>query len=273
MRRFFRTPKGLLLLILGALVLLAAPEEGWRAAWPGLVAASVTAMAIDAPILRWREGAWVFPSGALLTGLIVAMILSVHVPWFVGATASAIAIVSKYVVRTRAANVLNPAGLGLLAVFYIFKTEQDWWGALPDLHPSAIALLVATGVFIAARVNKLPMVLAFLGVYYALFTAAAFVGNPAHVAEVFRPPDVNAALFFALFMVSDPPTAPTRPRDQLACGVLIGLVSFVAFEWLGVVTYLLVGLLAGNLLEAARRLRLAARRRMSHLPAVVRPVQ
>ena len=105
------------------------------------------------------------------------------------------------------------------------------------------------------------MVLAFLGVYYALFTAAAFVGNPAHVAEVFRPPDVNAALFFALFMVSDPPTAPTRPRDQLACGVLIGLVSFVAFEWLGVVTYLLVGLLAGNLFEAGRRLRLAAVRR------------
>ena len=273
MRRFFRTPKGLLLLILGALVLLAAPEEGWRAAWPGLVAATVAAMAIDAPILRWREGAWVFPSGALLTGLIVAMILSVHVPWFVGAAASAIAIVSKHVVRTRAANVLNPAGLGLLAVFYIFKTEQDWWGALPDLHPSAIVLLIATGVFIAARVNKLPMVLAFLGVYYALFTGAAFLGNPAHVAEVFRPPDVHAALFFALFMVSDPPTAPTKPHDQIACGVVIGLVSFVAFEWLGVVTYLLLGLLAGNLLEAGRRLRMAARRRVSQLPAVVRPVQ
>ena len=273
MRRFFRTPKGLLLIVLGALVLLAAPEEGWRTAWPGLVAASVAAMAIDAPILRWREGEWVFPSGALLTGLIVAMILSVHVPWFVGAAASAIAIVSKYVVRTRSANVLNPAGIGLLAVFYIFKTEQDWWGALPDLHVSAIVFLIATGVFIADRVNKLPMVLAFLGVYYALFTGVAFFGNPAHVAEIFRPPDLNAALFFALFMVSDPPTAPTKPRDQIACGILIALVSFAVFEWLGAVTYLLIGLLAGNLLEAGRRFRIAARRRVSQLPAVVRPVQ
>ena len=261
MRRFFRTPKGLLLIVLGALVLLAAPEEGWRIAWPGLVAAGVTAMAVDAPILRWREGEWVFPSGALLTGLIIAMILSVHVPWFVDASASAIAIVSKYVIRTRSANVLNPAGIGLLAVFYIFKTEQDWWGALPDLHASAIVMLIATGVFIADRVNKLPMVLAFLGVYYALFTGVAFLGNPAHVAEIFRPPDLNAALFFALFMVSDPPTAPTKPRDQIACGILIAVVSFAVFEWLGAVTYLLIGLLAGNLLEAGRRLRLAAVRR------------
>jgi Na+-translocating ferredoxin:NAD+ oxidoreductase RnfD subunit len=254
-------------LVLGALVLLAAPEEGWRAAWPGLVAACVTAMAIDAPILRWREGAWVFPSGALLTGLIVAMILSVHVPWYVDAVASAIGIVSKYVVRTRAANILNPAGIGLLAVFYIFKTEQDWWGALPDLHSSAIVLLIATGVFIAARVNKLPMVLAFLLAYYVPFTAVAFLGHSAQVAEIFRPPDLNAVLFFALFMVSDPPTAPTRPRDQIMCGVLIGLVSFTAFERLGAVTYLLIGLLAGNLFEAARRLRMASARRRALRPA------
>ena len=63
-----------------------------------------------------------------------------------------------------------------------------------------------------------------------------------------------------VYFACDPPTAPTKPRDQLVCGALIGLVSFAAFEWLGVVTYLLVGLLAGNLLEAGRRLRIAARR-------------
>lgn len=260
MRRFFRTPKGLLILILGALVLVAAPEQGWRVAWPGLLAATMTAMVIDAPILRWREGEWVFPSGALLTGLIIAMVLSVHVPWFVGAAASAIGILSKYVARTRTANVLNPAGLGLLVVFYIFKTEQDWWGSLPDLHPSTMVLLIASGVFIAQRVNKLAMLLAFLGAYYALFTGAAFVGNPAHVAEIFRPPDLNAVLYFALFMLTDPPTAPTRPRDQIVCGLLVAIVSFVAFEWLGAVTYLLIGLLAGNVWEAGRRMRVAAAR-------------
>jgi Na+-translocating ferredoxin:NAD+ oxidoreductase RnfD subunit len=264
-RRFFRTPKGLLLIVLGALVLFSAPVEGWRLVWPGLAGATLAAMALDAPILRWREGTWVFPSGALLTGLIVAMILTPHEPWFLAAATAAFAVASKYVVRTRSANVFNPAALALVAAFYVFKTGQDWWGAVPNLHPAALFVLAAGGVFIAQRVNKIPIVLAFLGAYYALFTFAAYVGDPARVAEVFRPPDLNAVLYFVFFMLTDPPTAPTRPGDQITCGVLVAVTGFAAFEWLGAVCYLLIGLLAGNLWEAWRRLRLAARRRSEML--------
>lgn len=272
MRRFFRTPKGLLLLVLGALVLLAAPAEGWRLVWPGVAAAAVAAMALDAPILRWREGAWVFPSGALLTGLIVAMILTPHEPWIVAAATAAFAVVSKYLVRTRSANVFNPAALALVAAFYIFGTGQDWWGALPDLPPIALAALVGGGAFIAQRVNKIPIVLAFLGTYYTLFTIAAFLGDPARVAEVFRPPDLNAVLYFVCFMLTDPPTAPTRQDDQIKCGVLVAITSFAAFEWLGAVCYLLIGLLIGNVWEAWRRRRIAARRRSeSRLRALAQP--
>jgi len=271
-RRFFRTPKGLLLLVLGALVLLAAPAEGWRLVWPGVAAAAVAAMALDAPILRWREGAWVFPSGALLTGLIVAMILTPHEPWIVAAATAAFAVVSKYLVRTRSANVFNPAALALVAAFYIFGTGQDWWGALPDLPPIALAALVGGGAFIAQRVNKIPIVLAFLGTYYTLFTIAAFLGDPARVGEVFRPPDLNAVLYFVCFMLTDPPTAPTRQDDQIKCGVLVAITSFAAFEWLGAVCYLLIGLLIGNVWEAWRRRRIAARRRSeSRLRALAQP--
>ena len=261
MRRFFRTPKGLLLLVLGALVLIAAPAEGWRLVWPGLAGATLVAMAVDAPILRWREGDWVFPSGALLTGLIVAMILTPHESWLVAAATSAFAVASKYVVRTRSANVFNPAAVALVVAFYVFGTGQDWWGALPDLHPAALAALLAGGLFIAQRVNKIPIVLAFLGTYYTLFTSSAFIGEPRQVAEIFRPPDLNAVLYFVCFMLTDPPTAPTKPADQIKCGALVAVTSFAAFEWLGAVCYLLIGLLIGNLWEAWRRVRLAAQRR------------
>ncbi len=252
-RRFFKTPKGLLTIVLALLVGAAAFGSGLALVAPGVFAAAIVAMAIDAPLLRWREGAWEFPSGALLTGLLVAMVLSPHESWYVAAITAAVAVVSKYVARTRSANIFNPAALALVATFYIFDTGQSWWGALPELPPLAIALLFATGVFITDRVNKMPLVLAFLGVYFLLGTVTAFVGNPGGVAELYRAPDLHAALFFAFFMVTDPPTSPPKYRDQLVYGVIVAVVSVAVFEVVGAAYFLLAGLLVANVWEAWRR--------------------
>ena len=258
--RFLRTPKGLLLLLLGVVAAIGVPVEGAALAGPAVGVAVGVAALVDLPILRVRDGAWSFPSGAALTGLIVAMVLSPREPLPVIAAAAAIAVVSKYVFRTRLANVFNPAALALVLVFYLFDTAQNWWGALPDA-PLAISLpaLLASGGFITDRVNKVPLVLAFLLAYYALFTATAFAGQSRQVAEIFRAPDLHAVLFFAFFMLTDPPTSPTRYPDQIACGVLVAVTSYVVFEGLGAVHYLLSGLLVGNVWEAARRWRAGRR--------------
>src|SRR5262245_48226119 len=172
---FFRTPKGLLLLILVALVALAAPAEGIRVVAPGLLASVGAAAAIDAAILFWRKRRWEFPSGAILTALIVAMILSSQEPWHVVTLTTVVAVLSKYIFRYGTANIFNPAALAIVATFFVFETGQSWWGALPKLPTLAIVVLLATGIFITDRVNKIPLVLAFLGGYFALFTAAAFL--------------------------------------------------------------------------------------------------
>jgi Na+-translocating ferredoxin:NAD+ oxidoreductase RnfD subunit len=260
LRKFLRTPKGLLTIVLAVLTALAAPVEGLQLIWPRLASAIGIAAAIDIAILRVRKGAWEFPSGAVLTGLIVGMVLSPHEPWHVGAVTSAIAVLSKYVVRTRSANVFNPAALALVVTYYMFDSGQSWWGALPELSPAALVVLMAAGIFIADRVNKMPMVLTFLGLYYTLFTATAFISDPGRVAEIYRAPDLHAVLYFAFFILTDPPTSPTRYRDQIACAVLVALVSYAVFEWVGAVYYLLAGVLAGNIWEAGRRMNLQRRK-------------
>jgi Na+-translocating ferredoxin:NAD+ oxidoreductase RnfD subunit len=251
--RFFRTPKGLLTMVLVVLAGVAAPSQGLGVVWPGLVAASLAAMLVDAPILRFRTGEWEFPSGALLTGLIVAMVLSPHEPWYIAAVTAAIAVVSKYVLRTRSANVFNPAALALVITFYMFDAGHSWWGALPDVSPYALILLFATGIFITDRVNKMPLVLAFLGTYYLLFTITAFVSEPGRFVEIYRAPDLQAVLFFAFFMLTDPPTAPPKYRDQIICGVIVAAIGYAVFEWVGAAYYLLAGVLVGNVWEAWRR--------------------
>jgi Na+-translocating ferredoxin:NAD+ oxidoreductase RnfD subunit len=235
------------------LVALAAPAAGLGQIWPGLAAAAMAAMLIDAPILRIRNGAWQFPSGALLTGFIVAMVLSPQEPWRVTAITSAVAIVSKYLFRTRTANIFNPAALALVVTFHLFNTGHSWWGALPDITAYGLIVLLAAGIFVTDRVNKMPLALAFLGAYYLLFTMTAFVGDPGRVAEIFRAPDLHAVLFFAFFILTDPPTAPVRYAHQVACGVIVAVVSYAVFEWVGAAYYLLAGVLAGNIWHAWHR--------------------
>ena len=242
--------------MLAPLTALAAVGEGVRLVAPGLLSAVAVAALIDAPILRKKYGAWEFPSGAVLTGLLVAMVLSPQEPWYVPAVTSALAILSKYIFRTRSANVFNPAALALVVTFYIFDTGQSWWGALPEMSLVGLAVLLVTGIFIADRVNKLPLVLVFLASYYFLFTITAFVGDPGRVAEIYRTPDLQAVLFFAFFFLTDPPTSPVKYSDQLVCGVIVAVVSYAVFEWVGAAYYLLAGVLMGNLWEALSRMRL-----------------
>jgi Na+-translocating ferredoxin:NAD+ oxidoreductase RnfD subunit len=252
-RSFFKTPKGLVTVVLLILTLMAAPGEGFRTAIFKMAGASIVAGLLDLFILRARKKVWKYPSGAVITAMIVTMVLRVQEPWYVIVITSVFAVLSKYVVRSRSANVFNPAALAIVVSFYVFHTGQNWWGALVDVEPVAKVLMVGAGLFIVDRVNKMPMVITFVGVYFALFTIAAFVGNPLPVAEIFRTPDADAALYFAFFILTDPPTSPAKYRDQMICGAIVAVTSFALFEVAGVVYYLLAGVLVGNLWEAWRR--------------------
>ena len=252
-KKFFQTPKGLVTIILLILAVMAAPGQGVRAVMVGLASATIAAGLVDALIILFRKHVWEFPSGAVLTAMIVAMVLRAQEPWYVTASTSVAAVLSKYIFRSRSANVFNPAALALIASFYVFHTGQSWWGALPDIFPILKVVLLAAGVFITDRVNKAPLVLTFLGTYFALFTVTAFVSNPLSVAEIFRTPDFEAVLFFAFIILTDPPTSPAKYPDQIVCGVIVAAVSYAFFQWAGVVYYLLAGVLAGNVWEAWRR--------------------
>ena len=87
--------------------------------------------------------------------------------------------------------------------------------------------------------------------------------EPGRVAELFRAPDLHAALFFAFFILTGPPTLPVRYPDQVVCAVLVALVSFGIFEWVGAAYYLLAGVLVGNVWEAWHRWYLVSRRRVA----------
>jgi Na+-translocating ferredoxin:NAD+ oxidoreductase RnfD subunit len=251
-RRWLRTPKAALTLVFLLLLLPAGTTTGWPIVLPHLLAAISGATLFDVALGRLTRGRWRWPSSALLSGLIVAFVLVPLEPHWVTFTVGALASSSKYLLRTRQGHLFNPAAFGLAVSVPLVATGQSWWGALASTSPLWILLLLAAGAFILDRLNKVPLALTFLGTYFGLFTYAA-LANPARVAELFRSPFVNAVLFLACFMLTDPPTSPGRRSDQVWVGVLVAVVSAVA-QLAGVgQSYLLVALLAGNLALFVRR--------------------
>jgi Na+-translocating ferredoxin:NAD+ oxidoreductase RnfD subunit len=267
--RFFKTPKGLLIIILLSLTAIAAPGEGVGSVALNMGSAVLIAGIADLVILRLRQSIWRFPSGAVLTAMIVTMVVRAQEHWYVPAVMSAVAVLSKYVIRTRLANVFNPAAFALVSVMYVLPTAQSWWGALPEVSPVWLrTALLAGGIYIADRVNKMPLVLSFLGAYFLLFTATAYLGDPRRVAEIFQSPDIESVLYFALIILTDPPTAPARYKDQWICGIMVAAVSYAVFEKFGVVYFLLAGALAGNVWTAWRRVHRHSRSRFPRKLAV-----
>lgn len=250
--RFVRTPKGTLLLILLGLV-VAALFHVSRHTLPTVGAALFGAVAVDLVASLARSGRWAFPSGSILSGLIVALVLARETPAYAVALTAGVAVASKYVLRTRWSNVFNPATLGVLVGDVLFRSGQSWWGTLPYDGLLGFVLVLAAAWYIASKVNKLPLALTFLGVSLAILTAASFLGEAARVAQIFRAPDINALVFFAGIMLTDPPTSPARQGDQVWFGALAGVVAAVIFVLLGVQWFILAGLPLANLAESLRR--------------------
>jgi Na+-translocating ferredoxin:NAD+ oxidoreductase RnfD subunit len=131
-----------------------------------------------------------------------------------------------------------------------------------------IVVLLAPGAWLTDRLNKFPLVLTFLATYFSFFSLAS-LGNPSGVAEMFREPFLQAALFLAFFMLTDPPTSPNRYLDQVWFGALAAVSAGVA-QLIGIgQTYLLVGVLVANAVLALVRY---ARRHTSQKAALALPM-
>ncbi len=243
--RQLRTAKGQMLVILVVLFAIAAPSAGGTALLPNLV-----------------------PTSALLSSLFVFGILSAQESWLVVAWTSAFAVLAKRILRTEREHIFNPAALALVWAPIAFGSGESWWGALGDVSWLWIPALLVLGAFLIERLNKFPLALTFLAVYFAFFTLAS-VSGPHAVAEMFREPFLQAALFLAFFMLTDPPTSPNRYLDQVWFGALAAVSAGVA-QLLGAgQVYLLVGILLPNAVLAIVRY---ARRQADPAPVPVRAV-
>ncbi len=228
---------------------------------------------VEAAITFWRQRALVWPASAILTGNSTAFILRAsgthHGDWWTlkgiefFLLAAVGGLLSKYVIRMGDRHPFNPSNLGLVVVFLLAGPRNVfpqylWWGPLNVPVLIALAVIVVGGFWVLKPIGMLPMVAAFLGVFwlitgwlatadfcfYAVWSKAPVCGTD-YWLDIALSPEL---LVFVFFMISDPRTAPRSRAARLAYGGAVAalasvLIAFQTSEY-GVKVALLAALVA-----------------------------
>lgn len=185
----------------------------------------------DFLFLRLRGKQLFFPGAAIVSGIIIALLISPNSPWYQIILPGILAMWSKNFLRTGIKHIFNPAAFGLLLGGIILGQNTSWWGvSWPQLasHPLAFIILLIPFLVSAWRVRRYFIQLAFW-LILVLFKAA---------------PLDPALLFFTAVMLPEPMTTPAKPVSQLVFGAAVALLSLIPYF----PDPLLIALLIGNVL-------------------------
>ncbi len=263
-QKYFQTPKGYVLVLLIALSLFAQINLTSTHGLRNEIAGIVTALVIDTIFAIAQKRKKLFADGGIITAMIIAMVLSTKASLIAIVVTTAIAVLSKHILKNKRKPIFNPAAFGLLIATFLFSSGQSWWGALSLLPMVTILGLVICGFLITSRTNKFPQVLTYLGVYSVAFLVMGLM-HVGLAGDALRTPFINSAVFMAFFMLTDPPTSPGTYRDQIIYSVLASAISVALYIWVGGLTYLLVGLLCANAWSAWQS-HLVAKKRSQQTP-------
>jgi len=211
----------------------------------------IVAVAADLLFQAVRYSRLRTPDSAIATGLFLALLFPPTASLVLSATVVVAAIAAKHVLRSGGHPWFNPAALGVVAGSVLFALAPAWWVAVGPYGPYLGPVLGLTLVAGGASRWRLPLafVLAY-GIFASLQHAVlgATLDPRVLLLQTLDP----TTIFFALFMVPEPRTAPSFPAHQVLYGAIVGIAGAfapIAFPTLG----LLVALLGGNVVALVLR--------------------
>ena len=240
-----------------------------------------------------------WPASALLTGNGVAFVLRVPGTehgdwwsmngWWIFAGTSAVALLSKYVIRVRGRHIFNPSNFGLVLCFLLLGASRAdplalWWGPLSPALVVAIVLIVVGGFLILRRLHLVGIAVGFWLAFAAgisvlaasghTMTAAWHVG-PIEGAEFWwllvSSPEI---LVFLFFMITDPKTIPASRNGRRVYAVGVGLLATLLIAPQTTEFATKVAILAALFVACATRgaIELVGTARLNAVPRPRRPV-
>lgn len=190
-----------------------------------ILAVLMAGVATDLGFQRVRFPKLRIPDAALATSMFLVLIIWPSDVSFAVTSVAVAAVGIRHVVRSGGHPWLNPAAAGLTLGVIVFAIPTSWHIGV-DLRESLV--IVALGALLIAkapRTWKLPA--AFFASYVPAVLALSAATGGAHLGLplVTIGPLSAEPLFFGLFMVTEPRTAPSSPRSMPLFGVVVAVAS------------------------------------------------
>lgn len=197
----------------------------------------ITAIALDGLVIWKKTGKVKFPSGAFISGLIIAALIEPELEnTFIYFIPPAVAIITKHLIRISNRNVFNPAAIGLLATLPFYPAGLvTWWACTPGY------LVVPLGLFIVYKMRGWNLVVSFFLVSTPLYIIFGEINDIGLIDSLGL---IN--LFFALFMLTEHKAAPMTNNARIAYGCLIGFLAFLFYIFLPGIENSITALVIGN---------------------------
>lgn len=207
-----------------------------------LLVVPAVAVVVDLIFQRIRFPKLRFPDAAIATGLFLALVFPPEASLPLASVAAFVAIALRHALRFGGRPWFNPAVGGIFIGAVILGLAPAWWVAVGPYGELAMLVLGLMLLARSPRSWRLPVTFV---VAYSLFTIAQHLAVGATldprvlILEAIDP----ATLFFGLFMVTEPKTAPADPFYQApyAIGVALGAAILpLAFPTVGLLLALLL---------------------------------
>jgi Na+-translocating ferredoxin:NAD+ oxidoreductase RnfD subunit len=250
-------PARLLWVFLAALALYGVQWFGYGTGLASLLVLPIVAVVLDFVFQAARFPSLRFPDAAIATGLFLTLIFPPTAPLLLAATATGGAIALRHILRYRGRPWFNPTMTGALLGSLLFGLAPAWWIAVgPTVAYGTLgelAMLAMGGALLLRNLRAWRLPAAFFAAYVMLAVIQhLLVGASTDPRILFLEAIDPVTIFFGLFMVTEPRSAPaTLPGQTLYAGV-VGVAAAV-FPIFTPTLAVFLALLVGNLMAVALR--------------------
>ncbi|MCM8831700.1 MAG: RnfABCDGE type electron transport complex subunit D [Candidatus Omnitrophica bacterium] len=180
------------------------------------------ALMLEGVILYFKSKTFSLKDSAIITGIIIAYVLSSDCGIGKLLLADTLAIGSKYLIRFKNRHIFNPAAFGIFIPIFFLNTYTHWKGTY------LAYIIVFVGIYFAYRLKKIEIIISYIISSSLLFYGKTFLQNK-ELWNIFG----YFNYFYIFIMVIEPKTTPLSIIGKYIFGAGLAIFIFI-FTELGV---------------------------------------